>query len=51
MKQMEIYFFIQNIFNYIAIGIVVIILIIEIIKIIKDIWESNNEQKRKTNKR
>ena len=43
MKQMEIYFFIQNIFNYIAIGMVAIILIIGIIKIIKDIWENKDE--------
>jgi hypothetical protein len=51
MKQMEIYFYIQNIFNYIAIGIIAIILIIGIINILKDIWENKNEQKRKTSKR
>ena len=51
MKQMEIYFLIQNIFNYIAIGIITIILIIGIINIIKELWESKNEQKRKTSKR
>jgi len=43
MKQIEIYFFIQNIFNYLALGILALIIIIGVIKIIKDIWENKNE--------
>lgn len=43
MKQIEIYFFIQNIFNYLALGILALIIIIGAIKIIKDIWENKNE--------
>lgn len=39
MKQIEIYFFIQNIFNYLALGILALITIIGAIKIIIDIWK------------